>query len=403
VPAAASSLIPAALGQLAQSPDQPDDPATALNRVADLREHLAVVPDPRHRRGIRHTITTILLIAAAAALTGARSFAAIGEWAADLPQHLLAAIGARMDRRRGLYRAPDEATLRRVLGLLDGDALDEAIGAWLAGQDPSVRAIAVDGKTLRGTCDETGQGGVHLLAAMTHDNGVVVGQKEVDSKTNEITCFQPLLSTVHTNLDMAGVVVTADALHTQRAHARYLVEQLGADYVLTVKENQPTLFAQLDALPWADIPVHHTKNTGHGRIERRTIQVQPAPGDIGFPYAAQVFLIERYVTATTSGKNSAVAALGITSLTATRADGPQIAAHVRKHWGIENKLHYVRDVTYNEDASRIRTGNAPRVMASFRNLAVSVLRLAGHTNIAAALRATARQATRPLTLLGIHT
>jgi hypothetical protein len=173
--------------------------------------------------------------------------------------------------------------------------------------------------------------------------------------------------------------------------------------VLTVKENQPTLFAQLDALPWEGIPMSSTKNTGHGRTEHRTIRVLPAPEDIAFPCAAQVFLIERYVTDTSSGKNSAVAALGITSLTEARADSLQIAAHVRKHWGIENKLHYVRDVTYGEDDSRVRTGNAPRVMASFRNLAVSLLRLAGHTNIAAALRATARDTTRPFKLLGIHT
>ncbi|HEX5401287.1 MAG TPA: ISAs1 family transposase [Pseudonocardiaceae bacterium] len=275
---------------------------------------------------------------------------------------------------------------------------DSRTATWLASQDAGAPATAVDGKTLRGTCDDTGQGGVHLLAAMTHDTGIVVAQREVEGKTNEITCFRPLLST----LDMTGVVVTADALHTQRAHARHLVEDLGADYVLTVKDNQPTLFAQLDALPWTDIPVHTTENKGHGRVERRTIRVQPAPEDIAFPYTAQVFLIERYVTDTTSGQNSAVAVLGVTSLPATRADAADIASHVRKHWRIENKLHYVRDVTYGEDASHVRTGNGPRVMASFRNLAVSVLRLAGNTNIAAALRATAREATRPLTLLGIY-
>jgi predicted transposase YbfD/YdcC len=239
---------------------------------------------------------------------------------------------------------------------------------------------------------------VHLLTAMTHDSGVVVAQREVDGKTNEMTCLRPLLSTV----DMTGVVLTADALHTQREHARYLVEELGADYVLTVKENQPTLFAQLNTLPWAKTPVHGTKDTGHGRVERRTIQTRPAPEGIGFPHTAQVFLIERYVTDTHGGARSSVAILGVTSLTAARADGPQIAVHVRKHRGIENKLHCVRDVTFGEDASRVRTGTAPRVMASLRNLAVSVLRLAGHANIAAALRHTARDFTRPLALLGFR-
>jgi len=201
---------------------------------------------------------------------------------------------------------------------------------------------------------------------------------------------------------MTGVVVTADALHTQRAHARHLVEERGADYVLTVKENQPTLFAQIDALPWTGVPAHTTENIGHGRVERRTIRVLPAPEGIAFPHAAQVFLIERYVTDTASGQRSSVAVLGVTSPATTRAGAAQIALHVRNHWQIENKLRYVRNVTYGEDASRVRTGGAPRVMASLRNLAIGVPRLAGNTNIAAALRHTARDLTRPLALLGIH-
>jgi predicted transposase YbfD/YdcC len=182
----------------------------------------------------------------------------------------------------------------------------------------------------------------------------------VGDKTNEITCFQPLLDTV----DLTGVVVTADAMHTQRAHASYLVEQRGADYVLIVKANQPHLYAQLDSLEWDTVPLHTSINTGHGRSERRTIQVRPAPEDIDFPHVAQVFLIERYVTDIKSGKNSAIAVLGITSRGATRIDASQIAIYAREHWSIENKLHYVRDVTYGEDGSQTRTRNGPRVMAS---------------------------------------
>lgn len=396
MPAAVSSPIPAALHQLAR----PDDllPAVTVGpgQLGDLREHLLGVPDPRSRRGVRHTFMSILLVAAAAVLAGARSFTAIGEWAGDAPQHVLKTLGARRDRHQGRYQAPEEATLRRALQAVDGDLLDTAIGAWLTSGASTVTAIAVDGKTLRGTCDETGQGGVHLLAAMTHNDGIVVSQQEVDAKTNEITCFQPLLDTV----DLAGVVVTADAIHTQRSHASYLVER-GADYVLIVKANQPNLFAQLDSLNWSLVPLHTNENTGHGRIERRTIQVRPAPENIDFPHAAQVFLIERYVTDTASGKNSAIAVLGITSCDATQANAPQIATHTRKHWHIENKLHYVRDVTYTEDASQIRTHNGPRVMASLRNLAISILRLTGKTNIAAALRHNARDYTRPLQLLHI--
>ena len=147
--------------------------------------------------------------------------------------------------------------------------------------------------------------------------------------------------------------------------------------------------------------MHTTTDTGHGRIERRTIQVLPAPVDVGFPGATQAFLIERYITDQATGRMSAVAVLGVTSLTAQQASPTQIAGYVRGHWGIENRLHWVRDVTYGEDASRVRTGTAPRVMAGLRNLIISAIRLAGHRNIARAQRHMARDATRPLTLLGI--
>lgn len=143
---------------------------------------------------------------------------------------------------------------------------------------------------------------------MTHRSGIVLAQQQVAGKSNEITHFAPLLSTV----DLTGVVVSADAMHTQRKHAQYLVDERGADYVLTVKSNQPALFTQLDALAWEHIPAHTTESTGHGRVERRTIRVQPAPDSLDSPHAAQVFLIERYVTDTTSAASTAIAALGLT-------------------------------------------------------------------------------------------
>lgn len=402
MPAAALSLIPAAVNWVA-----PVVAGAAVRWVdpeslADLRTHLAVVPDPRKRRGVRHTICSILVIAAAAVCAGARSFVAIGEWAADAPQRVLALLGARRDPRRGRYLAPDEATVRRALQTVDTDAVDAAIGAWLGEQEARIcgrhgAAIAVDGKTLRGTCGRDGTGGVHLLAAMTHQAGTVVAQVQVDGKTSEVAWFAPLLDRV----GLAGAVVTADALHTVRGHARYLAER-GADYVFIVKENQHRLYELLDELPWQQTPLHSATSVGHGRRERRTIQVLPAPENVRFPCAAQAFLVERYVTDSATGKTSAVAVLGITSLTPEQGDPARLAGLVRGHWEIENRLHWVRDVTYGEDASQVRTGTAPRVMASLRNLAISALRQKGHTNIAAALRAAARDTTRPLTLLGIR-
>jgi predicted transposase YbfD/YdcC len=407
VPATQSCLIPVVRDRLAPLIASDADPYWA----ADLRTQLSAIPDPRDRRGVRHSIGSILALAAAAVVAGAQSFTAIGEWAADAPQPVLAALGTRFDPRQARYAAPDEATVRRVAGRVDGDILDDVISSWLAGHHTSTTdlaetapaAIAVDGKSLRGTFARTGGAGVHLLAAITHETATVLGQRQVPVGSSEITWFQPLLDTI----DLTGRVVTADALHTTAEHARYL-HQRGADYVFTVKENQHRLHGLLDTLPWHEIPAHITSGSGHGRSERRTIQLAPLGEYLGypaidFPHATHAFLIERYTTHHSSGKRSAHAALGLTSLTGRYAHPAHIGGYVRGHWHIENKLHWVRDVTYKEDQSRTRTGTAPRVMASLRNLATSAHRQAGHTNIAQALRHTARNATRALTLLGIPT
>jgi hypothetical protein len=169
---------------------------------------------------------------------------------------------------------------------------------------------------------------------------------------------------------------------------------------VVVKENQPTLFTALDALPWPTAPKHTTEDRGHGRMQRRTIQVLPAPV-VRFPHAAQAFLVERYVSNLDGSHRSAVAVLGITSAPADRITPADLAALVRGQWEIENKVHWVRDVTFAEDASTVHTGNAPRAMATLRNLAIAAHRQAGHTNIAKGIRWAARDAYRPLQLLNI--
>jgi DDE_Tnp_1-associated/Transposase DDE domain len=190
---------------------------------ADLLDYLAQVADPRHRRGRRHALGAVLAVAVAAVLAGARSLAAIGEWAADAPQPVLAALGVRRDPLPRVYRPSDEATVRRVLARVDPDALDLVIGRWLADQQPPQprpwrQAVAVDGKTLRGSGHQT-RPQVHLLAAMDHTTHAVLAQADVDHTTNEIARFRPLLD----RLDLTAAVVTADALHTQREHADWLV------------------------------------------------------------------------------------------------------------------------------------------------------------------------------------
>ena len=370
-----------------------------LGQVADLREYLAQVPDPRNRRGVRHSLGSILALAAAAVAAGAQSFTAIGEWAADAPQRVLARLGARFDPRRDRHVAPDEATMRRVLTGVDGDDLDDAISAWISATTAHApAAIAVDGKSLRGTFARTGGAGVHLLSALTHHAGTVLAQRQVTAGTGENSWIQPLLDT----LDLTGVVVTADALHTTRSLARYLTRR-DAHYVFTVKANQHRLHTRLTTLPWPQADHRTSTGIGHGRLEQRTIETLPAPADLDFPAAAQVFRITRYRTDRATGTREAHTGYGLTSLPAETSLPAGIATHLRGHWEVENRLHRVRDVTHREDVSRARTGTAPRAMATPRNLAISALRTAGHTSIAAALRHTARDTTRPLTLFGIPT
>ncbi|MGH3832559.1 MAG: ISAs1 family transposase, partial [Pseudonocardiaceae bacterium] len=212
-------------------------------------------------------------------------------------------------------------------------------------------------------------------------------------------------------------VVTIDAGHTVRAHATFLREELGAHYVMTVKANTPRLLAELDVLDWAAVPVgHQSTETGHGRTERRTIQVMDSPERIRsmFPHIEQVFLIERYVTRkvrkrrknsrryTTTEIKTAVAALCITSLSAREAAPEHLAGYIRGHWAIENKIHWVRDVTYREDASRVRTAARPRIMVTLRNLAIGLIRQAGHTKIAATIRKIKNDPHLLLTILGLN-
>ena len=380
---APSSLTDPAIGQLLTA-------AQALSSERGrLLAALAAVPDPRARRGVRHRLAAILSLALCAVLAGARSFTAIAEWAADADQATLDAFGV-----TGVV--PCESTFRRTLQHLDADALDDAAGAWVRQRTVPApgarRMIAVDGKTLRGS-GLAGGPGRHLLAALDHAHGAVLGQVDVEAKTNEIPMFATLLD----HVGVAGAVVTADAMHAQRGHAEYLVTQRGAHYLLTVKGNQPGLHAQLAKLPWRQVPVAHSaRERGHGRAERRTVKVTAVAAGLAFPYAAQALRIVRRRRPLNSKKWSAETIYAITSLTAIQARPAELAAIIRGHWLTEDRLHWVRDVTYDEDRSQVRTANGPRVMASLRNLAIAILRLTGQTSIAAALRHHARQPSRPL-------
>ncbi len=223
----------------------------------------------------------------------------------------------------------------------------------------------------------------------------MLGQSVVDGKTNEITAFAPLLD----GIELAGAIVTADALHTQRAHADYL-HRRGAHYVLTVKANQPTLRRQLAGLPWAQVPaVDVSRNKGHGRVESRALKLVAVDAGIGFPHARLAIALTRRARTLAGRRWRSETVYAVTDLDWGDIRAEALAALIRGHWGIENRLHRIRDVVFAEDHSQIRTGNGPAVMATLRNLALGRHRLAGATNIAAACRHVARHPKRALRLL----
>ncbi|MGW3692237.1 ISAs1 family transposase, partial [Streptomyces sp. NPDC005125] len=372
-----------------------------------LRRHLARVPDPRSRRGRWYPLVGVLLMCACGAVSGARTILEIAEWG----RRATTAVLDSLDIRRhlpGRYRAPSHPTLTRILATVDGDALDTAVGAYLAERtDEGERdrsacgsAIAVDGKALKGSA-RGGRRHRHLLSAVTHAPApVTLAQREVGSKTNETAAFRPLLQ----ELDLDGAVVTFDALHSVKDQVRWLVEEKKAHYIAVIKGNQPTAFAQLKALPWDQIPVQHSRSeTGHGRRESRSIKTMAVATNLGgivFPKAKLALRVHRRrkENGRTESRETVYA---VTSLDTHQADPSQLANHVRGHWTIENSSHHIRDVTFAEDASTVHTGNAPRAMATFRNLAIGRLKLLGATNIAQTTRAIRDLPERATWILGI--
>lgn len=349
---------------------------------------LASVPDPRDRRGVRYGLVGVLAVTVTAVLAGCGSFAAIGQWAAESPVEMLAMLGLNRDS------APDESTLRKLFARLDADALDAALGVWMWTRTLLVdgrRVIAVDGKTLRGARTCTGKKAPQLVAAFDQGAGVVLGQLAAVAGSNEI----PAVRTLLTQFDLKGAVVTCDALHTQTDTAT-AITSAGADYVFTVKANTPTMYRELKKLPWKHVPAATTRTSGHGRQVTRTIKVLDVPDWIVFVGAAQVAQLRRTVTTKATRKKTVEVVYLITSADHTAAPPKTLAAWVQGHWGIENRLHWVRDVTFGEDHSQIRTGRAPQVMATCRNLVISLARLDGWTNIAAALRHYARHPHRAI-------
>ncbi len=250
-------------------------PSRQHRALPSLVDRLSVLPDPRRRRGVRHPFVAVLPVAACAVTAGARSWAAIGQWSRAAPQDTLARLGARTAGALRVRVAPSLSTIRRiVIAVCPGGLAD------LTGQDPAgADTVAVDGKRARGS-RHGAVPAVHLLAVMTGE-GRTVSQLPVPGKTNEITCFTALLAP----FDLRNVVVTADALHTQTAHVRFLVERKQAHFLFLVKADQPDLFAALRSLPWKEVTARrYDREAGHGRRETRATRVLTVTGlGLDFP------------------------------------------------------------------------------------------------------------------------
>lgn len=360
-----------------------------------LLEVLASVPDPRDPRGKRYPLVGLLAIAILAVAAGMRGYAGFATWARTAPDEVLSQLGIR-------FRRPSEKTFRRVLSSLNAADLDRRLGAYFTGlaaaaqPDPGgLVAVSLDGKTVRGALRGTATG-THLVSVFAHHARLILGQLAVATKSNEIPCVRAVLK----SLPRIPMIVIMDAMHTQIKTAKLIHTTLRSHYLLVVKSNQPGLLARIKALPWADVPTTATDDDrGHGRVEKRTLQSLTVARGIGFPYAKQVVRITRDRLVTATGEHAIEVVYALCSLPFEHARPAMITTWLRQHWGIENSVHWVRDVTFNEDRSTVRTGNGPQVMATLRNTALNLHRLDGATNIAEACRETAFTPDRRINLL----
>jgi predicted transposase YbfD/YdcC len=355
---------------------------------------LQTIPDHRHRRGVQYPLASLLMIGILAKLAGQDSSRAMAHWA-KLRTHELSQL-FRLKREK----MPHYSTWSRILGHgVEPSEVEQIIGQFFVtaakGSQPKRGSLqlALDGKTLRGTIPLGESHGVHLLAAYLPKQGVVLAQMHVDEKSNEITHAPKLL----TQVDLRGVVVSGDAMFDQRDLSLKIVQAKG-DYLWTVKGNQEGLREDIDVLfqphrklagtsaPPNDFRTTRTVEKGHGRLEKRTITVSSMLADYStWPELAQVFKLESQRT-NALGETQTEVRYGVTSLPAHLADPKRVLALTRGHWGVENGLHYRRDVTLREDHAQTRMGHAPEMLAVLNNTVLGLVARQGETNLAHARR-----------------
>lgn len=387
-----------------------------------LLDMLAEVPDSRKARGKRYSLPAILGLAVVAMLCGYRSYSAIAEWGRTYHPDLAKALGFTDTK------TPCASTLHYCFKDLDIDALEETLSEWASGvlealpDEIDKEAVAMDGKALCGSAKQ-GADTTHLLSVVSHQLGITLTQRPVSEKTNEI----PVATQILQAFDVAGKVVTTDALLTQRSICQDLCDA-DADYVMPVKENQETLLEDIrkvfEPVPSVHTAAEHTKTLkkthealglhldtyeivekGHGWLQTRTMTTSTALTDtdyVKWPGLAQVYQYRTERINTKTGKKTYMTQYGITSLISKYASAERILELRRGHWAIENLSHRTRDMFFSEDASQVRCGNIPQVMAALRNAVISLLRTSGYTEIAYGLRYFAANPKQAIELIGIN-
>jgi predicted transposase YbfD/YdcC len=372
--------------------------------VPSLAQALSDIPDFRQAQGRRYELLPVLLLVCVAVMCGCRSESAIADWGHNYGSWWLRKLG--FTRSRG----PSQSTLHRILRGINHLLLERALSRWAqavvnlwpGSSCKQIEAFSMDGKTLCGSSKQ-GASEAHLLSCISQSLGIVISQVAVSDKTNEITKVDDLLE----GLVLRGKVLTGDALLTQRSIAESIIKKR-ADYLLVVKANQPQLLDDCEmsfmdywwlkeTIREGSLVDQHGNRTHQWRLKASTL----LEGYSSWPGLRQVLKLDRIVTNKRTGEVRTESSYAITSLGPEKASPIELINLWRGHWNIENRLHWVRDVTFDEDRSQVGAGHIPQVMAAFRNAAISVMRLLGANNIAAACRRYAAQPSLALAAVGL--